>query len=516
MSGLAPPEWLMASLLARYAARIRGVISCYDRVVIIGTLPGLCYAAGMTAYLAARGIRIFDYPRWAEPLRDQLRAHAERVASENGLTVEFIRKFKTFRKEDRVQAILAQRGDHPGLVHIFSAMENCQSYQPWHDKRTGRTFLRPDSGKCLHYYFYFIDPDLGLCYLRVPTWAPFRLQFYFNGHQQLAARLRRRGVACTLVDNAFVEMADWEVAQRVADQLSVQDLHQTMDGAVAAYCPVARTLDLAYHWSLMQVEYATDVVFGRREDLQPLYEALVRTAIHAVKPDRVATFLGHKLTTATTADLGTDFTTRIEGTCIKHHFGPAAIKLYDKFGRVLRIETTANDVTFFKHHRQVEQKDGTTAFKLAPVRKTIYSLHPDLRQLLLAANLRYLAFLSELDDPSTGLKALDKVTRSVEDHGRGYKGFNFFAATDQQLFEVLVRGEHTISGVRNQDLRRHFPGKTTSQISHVLKRLPTHGLIKKVRRTYKYYLTDFGRHVALAGLKLKELVLIPMLCSNPT
>jgi hypothetical protein len=31
--------------------------------------------------------------------------------------------------------------------------------------------------KCLHYCFYFIDEEFGLCYLRVPTWAPFRLQF---------------------------------------------------------------------------------------------------------------------------------------------------------------------------------------------------------------------------------------------------------------------------------------------------------------------------------------------------
>jgi hypothetical protein len=42
--------------------------------------------------------------------------------------------------------------------------------------------LRPDTGKCLHYYFYFIDAELGLIYLRVPTWCPFRLQFYCNGH----------------------------------------------------------------------------------------------------------------------------------------------------------------------------------------------------------------------------------------------------------------------------------------------------------------------------------------------
>ena len=57
------------------------------------------------------------------------------------------------------------------------------------NKRTHETFLKPTTGKCLHYYFYFIDEELGLCYLRVPTWCPFRLQFYFNGHSWLARQL---------------------------------------------------------------------------------------------------------------------------------------------------------------------------------------------------------------------------------------------------------------------------------------------------------------------------------------
>jgi hypothetical protein len=97
------------------------------------------------------------------PLQDVIRTNAEAIAKENGLSIEFIRKSKGFRKEDRVQKIIQSRGDHPGLVHIFSAMESCEAYQPWHDKRTGKTFVRRTQGKCLHYYFYFIDEDLGLC-----------------------------------------------------------------------------------------------------------------------------------------------------------------------------------------------------------------------------------------------------------------------------------------------------------------------------------------------------------------
>jgi hypothetical protein len=95
-------------LTERYRERLAGVLSCYDRIIVIGTLPGACYAKGMTAFLSARQIR---------------------------------------------------------------------------------TFLRPATGKCLHYYFYFIDAELGLIYLRVPTWCPFRLQFYCNGHSWLARQL---------------------------------------------------------------------------------------------------------------------------------------------------------------------------------------------------------------------------------------------------------------------------------------------------------------------------------------
>jgi hypothetical protein len=109
-------------LTERYKDQIVGVLSRYDRLLVQGTLPNLCFGGGMSAYLATHQGRIVDYPRWAEPLRDQLRANAERLAADNGLTIEYIGK-KSFRKETRVQEVLGQRGDHPGLVCILSAME---------------------------------------------------------------------------------------------------------------------------------------------------------------------------------------------------------------------------------------------------------------------------------------------------------------------------------------------------------------------------------------------------------
>ncbi len=354
----------MSSITERYAEKIVGTLSCFDRVVITGMLVDIGHARAMAAALTARGVRLFDYTKFAEPLRDEVRAAAERLATESGLKIEYIQR-KNFRKEERVREVLRQRPQQPAspggrkthapqLVHIFSAMEPCSSFRPWHDKATNQTFLKSREAKCLHYYFYFLDDDLGLCYLRVPTWAPFRLQFYFNAHNWLACQLTRRGIAHTLLDNAFVQIDDWAAAQKIVDRFDVKKLHRKLDRLARLFCPVVRHFKGGIHWSLMQVEYATDIVFRKRADLAPLYDGLVRTSIHAVKAENVATFLGRKLDGRFVGEIGNDFHTRIEGTRIRHHMGPAAIKMYDKHGRVLRIETTANKVNFFKHRRTVE------------------------------------------------------------------------------------------------------------------------------------------------------------------
>ena len=420
----------MTLLTERYANKIRGQLSCYDRIVIQGTLPGLCYAQGMTTFLNINKIRIFDYPRFAEPFRNQLRENAEKIAQDNSLQIEFIKK-KNFRKEERIKQILKNRGDHSGLVHIFSAMEPCPTYKPWHDKKSHRTYLKPDSSKCLHYYFYLIDDQLGLCYVRVPTWCPFRLQIYFNGHNWLAAKLKKRKLGYKLIDNLFVSIDDFTKAQKITDRLNVAAIHKILDRFANRFCQVVKTLNLSYHWSIMQAEYATDIVFNRQQDLKAIYEHLIRTAIHTVKPENVASFLGRKLHGNYQDQMGNNFNTRIEGTRIRHSMGPVAIKMYDKFALALLIESTVNNVSFFKHYRTVEQRNGTQQKKWANMKKGIYSLTA-LSELLAASNRRYLEFISAFDDISSGIKLLKKISKTVVENNRPYKGFNLFTGDDQK------------------------------------------------------------------------------------
>jgi hypothetical protein len=495
------------SLTERYDNRIAGELSCYDRIVITGTLPGVCYAEGMTRYLHANGIRVFDYPQFAMTLRDRVRERAASLAAEAGVSIEHIGK-STVRKEAVVARVLEQRGDRPGLVHILSAMESCDAYQPWHDKQSHRTFVRPDSGKCLHYYFYFMDARFGLIYLRVPTWCPFRLQFYCNGHNWLACKLTAEGIDYTMADNAFVRIGDWSRAQELADRLSPDQLHRTLDRYAKRCCPVLDVFGQDYHWSLMQVEYATDLAFRSIATLGPLYEQLIRESVLSVKAEQIATFLGRRITPQLAQEIGSQFSTRIEGTCVKHRFGKCSIKMYDKSGIVLRIETTANDVSFFKHHRKVEHCEGPPTREFAPVKKSIHSLI-DLREILLGCNRRYLAHLSALDDFSAGVRALDRLTRPREVDGKTVKGINFFEPGDSALLHALQNPRVNIAGVRRADLLPDLGMFSPARLSRQLRRLLDIGVIKRVKGTYRYYLTKAGRAATAAAGRLTEAVIVP-------
>ena len=499
----------MALLTERYSKQIAGTLSCYDRIVITGTIPQVCYAGGMTSYLYQHKVRIFDYAKFAEPLRNELRSNAEAIAKASGIEIEFVKK-QHIRKEALVQKVLDKRGYAPGLVHIISAMEACESYEPWHDKKTHRTYLKPKLGKCLHYYFYAIDEVLGLYYVRVPTWCPFRLQVYFNGHNWLAAKLKKKKIAYSMLDNAFDSIENFQQAQELADGLSIEELHKKLDEFAQKFCPVHAHLGQVYHWSIMQAEYATDIIFKEQADLQAIYDQLTTTAIHTVKPDNIATFLGRKLRGNYQGEVGNNYNVRIEGTRIKHHMGKVSIKMYDKHQKILRIETTVNDVSFFKHYRTVEHKDGTTSKKNTSMKKNIYSLAP-LRKLLKAANQRYLAFISEFDDQNTGNRNLSQLSKAVKKNNRNYKGFNFFDCQDLQLILTIARGEFNISGFQNKNIRHFLKKKTSGQVSRLIKRLHTHRLIKKTKHSYKYYLTNLGKRVIATALKIKEFVVIPEL-----
>ena len=242
-----------------------------------------------------------------------------------------------------------------------------------------------------------------------------------NGHNLLAHKLDKKQIAYRMQDNAFLEISDIETAQKLSDRINPEGLHKVLDAFARRYSPVPESLGLGYTWTVQQIECATDIMFRKQEYLEPIYDEIIRTAVFTVKPDNIATFLGQRITYNCTKEIGTNYNQRILGTRIKHHMGDVSIKMYDKFGCVLRIESTCNDISTFRVEREVQHRDGTSDIRKAPLKKEHLQSLPAVH-VLKSANYRYLEFISSFDDHSSGRKKLDDVSRSLKEKERSYRG----------------------------------------------------------------------------------------------
>ncbi|CAG0937588.1 hypothetical protein TFLX_06532 [Thermoflexales bacterium] len=512
------------TLVERHAKDIKGVIECFDRVVLFGTYKAIGWTGAMEQHLQGRGISFMEFNKsYANQLRLEVADQVRTLARAEDIEIRQVNYGE--RKEAIVEEILAGRGRREGVVCILGAIERCRCFKVGKNHQTGFLQLQWSPGKCQHFYVYFLDPEFGLCHLRIPTWAPFRLQFCCNGHDWLERQMKQAGIRFQKADNCFTRISDFAAAQALLKNFEPQRLHRMLDRMATRWVAVHGRFGHSLHWSVYQAEWSTDIVFQSDRVLPELYREIVRTAAIEVGCADLYRFMGRKPRTNPKAEPNSRLQTLVQGTRLKHTLGATSLKMYDKAGSVLRIECTTSDVTTFKHRRKVEPRrsagtgasrpraGSSGATKWAPMRKTFYSLGA-VAEAMSACNRRYLAYISQWRDRTRERHALGEVTASRRDEkDRSVRGLNFFRADDLQFLQALQRGEHQIQGVRNRTLQPHLPDWKPARIGRTLRRFRVLQLIKPVAGTRKYYPTARGESLIIAGLQLTERLIIPALAA---
>jgi len=500
----------LSRFVTKFTSLIVAVLSCFDRVIFKGHLP-ISNGPALEGFVDhVLKIRRCEFMKFAEQQSEALVAHAQRLAEQAGVAYQFLKGFH--RKDKLVDDILRQRPDLvEGLVCVFCCMECCPSFRLVSGEGRPRLVSARRQQRVL--YFYFLDPQLGLIYVRLTTWFPFTIQVYVNGHSWLAQEMLNRRLGFNLQDNAFTALDDPEATQELADSFVKLNWTKILDRLARQVNPLMLQRwfrGLCYYWVVDQAEYATDLIFTSREALAGLYPRLLDHAAVNFSAQDILMFLGRRFHPRFDGEVLNDCQKgRYPGARIKHRVKNNWLKMYDKFGWVLRIETVINNPREFRV-RRLRTRDGRREMVWCPMNKGVSNLYR-YRELALASNRRYLDALAVVDDPKPAYSQVEELTEPVVVSGRSHAGFNPASTGDVRLFRAVLAGENLLHGFRNADIRTALYGSTddaaesrrhSHAVGRMLKRLHVRGLLAKVPHSHRWQVSKKGHQVLGAVVQL--------------
>jgi hypothetical protein len=502
----------MDTFLTKHADLIHGSLSCFDRMIFKGYLP-LGHAGAMQGWLSQRGVLLKQFGAFVQKQAGRLKAHAAALAQREGRPLLYLKGYQ--RKEAVVDGIMKRDGVQEGLIGVLSAVEAGASFRlAWGE---GRPRLERAVRPCLCYYFYYQDPLFGRIGVRLQTWFPFTIQIYLNGHDWLERAMRKRGLEFEKEDNCFVRLGQAERAQALADRFVRLNWPVILNKLAATVNPLLKDLlkGMEYYWVVDQAEYASDVMFKDAAGLQPLYAALLRQATLSFGAEEVMGFLGRKLAPQFQGQVQTHSTRRAPGARIKHRMKENWLKMYNKSGVVLRIETVINCPYEFRVRRTGKRK-GKEIIDWFPLTKGVAHLWR-WREIMGAANARYLEALAGIENPAAAQRMLERVCEPVAYRGRRRRGINPLRQEDRALLKAVLRGEHCIHGLRNRDLAerlglskpadRDAARRQSARVTRQLHLLHAHGLIAKIPRSRRWRVTGRGAAIMGAAIHYRECAL---------
>jgi hypothetical protein len=493
--------------VVKFASLIVCTLHCFDRVIFKGHLAMAAPSElerFVDYFLRVRRCHFINVvaPQFSESLVE----HAQRLAQKRGRT--YLYRTGSFKKDQWAERLIREQRIERGLVGILCTQETCNSFALVPGDKRPRFISKPRQQRVL--YYYFLDRQLGLIHVRLQTWAPFTLQVYVNGHDWLAQQLVRLGMGFVLKHNAFTQLDDPAKAQRQADRFAKLDWPKILGRYARLVNPLLRQELSCYkiRWVVDQAEFATDLVFQSPSALTGLYQKLLQFAALTFTPKDILGFLGRKWDRRFDGDVQTEVKTdRLLGTRIKHRMTRNWLKMYDKFGHILRVETVINRPKEFSVFRTRKHRDGTTSQGYFPMNKDVGSL-VHYQEQALACNRRYLDALAIVEDPAPAYQQLRRLTEPKKVADRSSAGFNPARREDVRLFAAVLDGDHIARGFRNRDIRAALFGTATptstrhsAAVGRLLKRLHHRQWVAKIPRTRRWRVTEAGRHLLSLAVK---------------
>lgn len=496
-------------MMELYRDKIMGAIRGLDRIRFRGTLRWLASERGLSTFMGQTKILLKDFSDWVSGLTAQIRQSCESRADEAGIEKRYLMS-SGIDKEKLARQIAADKGITKGSICMLSVVEPCTAPKVKGNKSSKKLELVMASRKCVFVYHYFDDPVFGFGHVRIQSWVPFNVFICLNGRHWLERQLQSSGIGYIKDGNCFPWIEDIEAAQKLLDkQLRTnwtKMLNQLMFSGCPALCRVLHPFRPDYYWSADETEWATDIMFKSTEALASLYPSLLHHAMQVCDSPSVMRYLGRRdLRGIAPKEVMSDYRRRYEGLRVKHCVNRNSVKMYNKSGSILRIETTINHTRDFKVFRHPDDDKNRDA-SWQKMRKGVSDLH---RRCHISdkCNERYADAMASAQVEEKLKEVVSPACNRIKKDGKTYRGLNPWQEQDYKLLTFLARGENTIGGFRNKNLRKFlYPEserldkkeqrKYSNRTTRLIKLLRVHGLIKKVAKENRYMLTAKGQKLA--------------------
>jgi hypothetical protein len=504
---------------------IHGILHGFDRMIIKGFIQGFYIGNGFYKFLAEEGIKLKDFKEYSIKVSNTIKENLERYINTNNCHHEYLKK-TNISKEGLAKKIMEEKNITEGIICALSVVEPCRVITVRHDKKINKLVQSNEFRKCLHYYFYYLDKDFGFMHVKLQTWFPFNIQIYINGKSYLMEQLKKEGISFTSYDNSITYVEDMEKAQQICDKLHEKKWDAVFDSfAKRVNSLLPRIAEIfsnhTYKWIIEESEYATDVLFKSREELQKYLPYIFEYASLCQMGSNIYTFFGRKLHGHCKGEAVSDrkyFWN--QGFRVKFTIDKNSIKIYDK-NSVLRIETTINNANAFKIRNPNPQ--GTKEW--VPMQKSLSCLYR-YAEVAKACNMRYLNSLNSVNRNNNMERKIEKLCNRIEtklstkcdSNLRKYSGFNVLSDFACNVFNAVLNGGFKIRGFKNKDLKlllirlgafsvKQLENikKLTGKITRLIAKLRAHKIITKLPKTNRYRVTVTGEEVLSRILLFKKM-----------
>ena len=496
------------NIIEQNKEKINGILETFDRMIINGYLLNLCNYRQFLYYLIQNDVKLVDFDKFAQKETETLCNHIDKYIKNNNVETIYLNSGKIDKNEIVIKE-LEKESNKTGLITALSAVEICNTMtvKPNHDAEKLEVTSRPT--KCKHYYFYYNDEEFGLMYLKIQTWFPYNVQIYINGREYLSKLLDKNNIKYEMYNNSFSYIEDFSKAQELADGILNKKISDSFDGLIKQInvhlSKIEKIFNHSYYWCIDQCEFATDINFKNREDLSLFYKTLVENTYFTFSSEDIYSFFGRnvsKIHTFSKGEIVSDLRNRYQGYRIKFKINNNQIKMYDK-GNNLRIEVTINnpkDFKILKEKEKILEHNIIEKEKVwVPMGKSISNLYRYV-EISKSITRRYIEALPDINTDEVPISEINKISSSTIVNERKYTGFNILEKDTLNLFSIISSGEYLINGFSNKLIREKYftkeiTKKDINKLTRLFSKLKAHGIIKKVARKNKYYLTTNGRKI---------------------